>query len=396
MRRDKYVCEDCFDDYAVGEFIRREAVELRCDYCEIESETEAISAPLSDVARFIREGIETEWSDPDDEAVPWDSEEDRYIVEVYDTYDLLLDLLSISSDELLDDLSSELGDRNWCQRNPARFTKQEELYFNWEAFSEQLKHHTRYVFYRVEHERDEFDDRSVTPHDILNTIADLVLEQELLRTLPAGTTLVRARPHPEDEAYSTVEDLGPPPEEKAVHANRMSPAGIPMFYGSDTEETALGEIDQIGFATVASFKTLKAFQVLDLTQIPAVPSLFDQQRGHHRPAIIFLTNFLDDFTKEVKKDGREHIEYVPTQVVTEYFRRVFRTIEGDRLRGVIYPSARIEGGISYVLFFTNEDCTQDDDSEERNEKWLSMVTSSVIRIDLRARPAVKSIFRLRN
>lgn len=308
MRQDKFVCENCFDDYAVEEFIRREAVELRCDYCETESEAEAIAAPLSDVARFIRDGIETEWSDPDDEAVPWDSEDGRYMVEVHDTYDLLLDLLSISSEELLNDLSGELGDRNWCQRNPARFTKQEELYFNWEAFSEQLKHHTRYVFYRVEHERDEFDDSSVTPYNILDTIADLVLDHELLRTLPAGTTLIRARQHREDEAYSMVEDLGPPPKEKAVHANRMSPAGIPMFYGSDMEETALAEIDQSGFATVANFKTLKAFQVLDLTRIPGVPSLFDQQMGHQRSAIIFLHNFLEDFAKKVDKDGREHIE----------------------------------------------------------------------------------------
>lgn len=333
MSRDRYVCENCFDDYAVEEFIRREAVELKCDYCETESETEAIAAPLSDVAHFIREGIETEWIDPDDYPVPWDSEEGRYIVEVYDTYDLLLDLLSISSMELLSDLSGKLGDRNWCQRNPARLTEQEELYFTWEEFSEQLKHHTRYVFYRVEHERAEFDERSRTPYDILDTIGDLVLDQELLRTLPAGTTLVRARPHQEDEAYDTAKDLGPPPEEWAVHANRMSPAGIPMFYGSDMEETALAEIDQSGFATVAIFKTLKPFQVLDLTRIPAVPSLFDQQSNHQRSAIIFLKNFLDDFAKKVEKDGREHIEYVPTQVATEYFRRVFRNRDGDRLGG---------------------------------------------------------------
>lgn len=105
MRQDKYVCENCFDDYAVEEFIRREAVELKCDYCETESEADAIAAPLSDVARFIREGIETEWSDPDDEAVPWDSEEGRYIVNVLDTYDLLESLSLVSSDELLVDLS---------------------------------------------------------------------------------------------------------------------------------------------------------------------------------------------------------------------------------------------------------------------------------------------------
>jgi hypothetical protein len=268
------------------------------------------------------------------------------------------------------------------------------LYVNWEDFSELLKHHTRYVFYRVEHERGEFDERSRTPYDILDTIGDLVLGQELLSTLPAGTTLIRARPHPEEEAYSTVKELGPPPKDRAAHANHMSPAGIPMFYSSDTEETVLGEIDQVGFATVANFKTLKAFQVLDLTRIPAVPSLFDQHRNHQRSAIIFLKNFLADFAKKVEKDGREHTEYVPTQVVTEYFRRVFRNREGDSLGGVIYPSARVEGGLSYVLFFTNEDCTQDDVDEESDKKWLSMVTSSVKRIDLRARPPVKNIFRL--
>lgn len=278
---DEYVCENCFDDYAVREFIRREAVEPKCDYCGAESETEAIAAPLSDVAHFISEGIETEWSDPDDEGVPWDSEEGRYMVEVYDTYDLLERLLPISSDELLKDLSHELGDRNWCQRNPARFTRQEVLFFNWESFSEQLKHHTRYVFYRVEHERDEYDELSRTPYDILETLGDLVLDQELLRTLPAGTTIVRARPHREDEAFSVVKDLGPPPEQYAIHPNRMSPAGIPMFYGSDTEETALGEIDQIGFATVADFRTLKEFQVLDLTQIPSIPSFGPLLREQH-------------------------------------------------------------------------------------------------------------------
>ena len=246
----------------------------------------------------------------------------------------------------------------------------------------------------MEYERDEFDELSRTPYDILETIGDLVLEQELLRTIPAGTIRVRARPHQEDEEFSAVEDLGPPPEEMAIHSNRMSPAGIPMFYGSNTEETALGEIDQKGFATVANFETVKEFQVLDLTRIPDVPSLFDQQGDDRRSSIIFLTNFLEDFTRKVEKDGREHIEYVPTQVVTEYFRRVFRNREGEHLKGVIYPSARVEGGVSYVLFFTNEDCTQNDSTEDRDEKWLSMVSSSVKRIDLRARTAVKNPFRL--
>jgi hypothetical protein len=119
--------------------------------------------------------------------------------------------------------------------------------------------------------------------------------------------------------------------------------------------------------------------VLDLTRIPDIPSIFDATSNYQRPPLIFLHDFLADFTKKVVKDGREHIEYVPTQVITEYFRRVFRDGEGDELKGIIYPSPRTESGISWVLFFDNDDCIQDDLSI-KDDKWLCMETASVKRI----------------
>jgi hypothetical protein len=133
----------------------------------------------------------------------------------------------------------------------------------------------------------------------------------------------------------------------------MSPAGIPMFYGSVSEDTALNEVDGDDFATVATFSTLQSFKVLDLTRIPRVPSIFDDYQNHLRPAIKFLWDFTEDLSKKIEKDGREHIEYVPTQVATEYFRRVFRGLDEEPLRGIVYPSSRHEGGVSWVLFFRN-------------------------------------------
>ena len=107
-------------------------------------------------------------------------------------------------------------------------------------------------------------------------------------------------------------------------------------------------------------------------------------------------SFVRDFVQAVEKDGREHIEYVPTQVVTEYFRRVFRDTDGEPIRGIIYPSSRHEGGKSYVLFFVSENFTQDDrDDVTSAEKWLSMNTASMRRVDLRARtppPPVGKLF----
>lgn len=376
VRMETYVCSDCFDDYAVQEFIKRNAEALKCDYCNQSSQTASIATPLTEVGAFMLEGLEMEWSHPEDEGVAWDNEDGRYVASISDSYDLVDRYLTLDCGELRDDLADQLGDRDWCQKDPYRLTREEAWSFDWERFSEQLKHETRYVFFRVERERDHYYEGVQNPHQIMDEIASIVLEQELIQRIPAGTTIIRARPHQEHEHFETVEQLGPPSTEYAVHANRMSPSGIVMFYGSDTETTALSEIEQTGFATIAYFKTQKEFKVLDLTKIPDIPSIFDASSNHQRPPIIFLHDFLADLTKKVVKDGREHIEYVPTQVITEYFRRVFRDSESDELKGIIYPSSRTESGISWVLFFENDDCTQDDRNSQ-NDQWLCMETSSV-------------------
>lgn len=156
-----------------------------------------------------------------------------------------------------------------------------------------------------------------------------------------------------------------------------------MFYGSLDEKTAITETyDKKGksgkVATIATFITSEGFKVLDLTQLPAFPSLFDEQRRHYREPLIFLRSFLKDFSKPIKKDGREHIEYVPTQVVTEYFRHIFRDEGGDSIKGIIYPSARKKNGRSCVLFFEDKDCAQDIKTQAgAASKWLTMVSSSV-------------------
>ena len=301
---EKYVCPHCIDDYAIQNFISAEAVSTECDYCDNGSQRESIAAALTDVANFVLDGLYKEWSNPDDEGVLWDSEDGRYMVPTWDTHDLIERELD-TEEELRWDLVHKLPDHEWCQANPLRLSKDEELDLGWEGFSEQLKHETRYVFFRVEPEESGYD-YAGTPHEILDTIGDFVREYDLILDLPQNTEIIRARPHDEDEKFSNVEELGPPPKEKALYANRMSPAGIPMFYGCVREATALAEIEQKDFATVANFHTLKSFKILDLNRIPPIPSFFDQQKSHERPAVRFLNHFLSDFSKRVDNDGREH------------------------------------------------------------------------------------------
>ena len=67
-----------------------------------------------------------------------------------------------------------------------------------------------------------------------------------------------------------------------------------------------------------------------------------------------MGGFIEDFRKPVEKDGREHINYVPTQIVTEYFRSVVK-IGGGTVDGVRYRSSRRKDGICCVLFATAKD-----------------------------------------
>ena len=62
----------------------------------------------------------------------------------------------------------------------------------------------------------------------------------------------------------------------------------------------------------------------------------------------------------MQKSGLEHIEYVPTQILTEYFRHLYLDPARDRVWGIIYPSAANLGHKSCVLFLENEHCCDPD------------------------------------
>ncbi|MFD0391827.1 RES family NAD+ phosphorylase [Streptomyces nogalater] len=120
--------------------------------------------------------------------------------------------------------------------------------------------------------------------------------------------------------------LGTALPEQARQPNRMSPAGIPLFYGADSREAAVQEVtrhasDHISYVTSAAFETTGPFRVVDFTLLDPVPSLFDTDRAHLRRALMFLHEFVKQISAGA--DGREHLDYVPTQIVTEYLLRVF-------------------------------------------------------------------------
>jgi hypothetical protein len=71
---------------------------------------------------------------------------------------------------------------------------------------------------------------------------------------------------------------------------------------------------------------------------------------NEREELIFLEKFVEAISQPVEKDGCEHIDYVPSQVVSEYFALIFQVSRGKHLDGIVYPSAVRPGGRNLVLF----------------------------------------------
>ncbi|WP_157917384.1 RES family NAD+ phosphorylase [Pseudodesulfovibrio profundus] len=199
--------------------------------------------------------------------------------------------------------------------------------------------------------------------------------------MKAGEIVFRARVHDKD-TFASVKELGPPPVEFAKFANRMSPAGVVMFYAAGDVQTAIVEAasgnKSKGIASVGEFGLLKDATILDLTDGFEVPSIFDHESRDNRVAAIFMKGFLSEFRRPIEKDGREHVEYVPTQIMTEYFKYLFEK-DGRRVFGIKYQSAQNNSGVSYVFFADQEYFVagQLDTNTSLEKKFFSFNKSSV-------------------
>ena len=93
--------------------------------------------------------------------------------------------------------------------------------------------------------------------------------------------------------------------------------------------------------------------MIDFCDLPERPSVFDPDRRDAYQKHTFLTRFVHAISRPVRKDGGEHVSYVPTQVVCEWFAQVFTDAAGQRLAGLVFPSAVLPGGKN-VVFFPSE------------------------------------------
>ncbi|MGV7120303.1 HEPN-associated N-terminal domain-containing protein [Sphingopyxis sp. 550A] len=344
-----YVSAACFEDGALRSFIRKSITNQPCSYYCGRGKVPK-GAPFDVVTQFIFEGLCSRYDDAN-QGVGW--ADDEYVgASTYDSLELCydhLDLTEFARDGLIDDIAGALPDWTWSETDPYAARDHEVLAWSWDRFVDVVKHERRYFF---EGTAPSDDEERIRPSELLAAVANKCRRARMIRKLKTGTAFYRCRYRKRGEHFKAPADLGPPPKDRASQS-RMSPAGIPMFYGAVDEATARAETlaSDKDRHTMALFGLGRDIHVLDLTQ-SLFMSIFDPRRQPLYDFAIFMRKFLGDLRKRVEKDDRVHIEYVPTQIVTEYFRTFLRTAKGKPIDGILYRSAT-DGGRDCIALFAD-------------------------------------------
>ena len=369
------VCPAHVEDGVLRDRIKTAATEPYCSYCTSSGSASAPIAVALDVfidAFLVGVGV---YYQPC-------RKEDELLLDSVDSSDVahqILGIAGISQRELVDDVAGSLSATpNWIPRDHKSGSTIDQLTYSWEAFKQLVKHEMRYFF--ASRTTGSGDTGDMTAAQLLKAVSDLGENYPAVWPAPCPTPLFRARMATsmrEAGEWLHASDIGPPPPERAA-ANRMSPAGISMFYGGTDRVTAIAEAGAHAahrYVVTGEFIPTREIRLIDLTNLPEPPSIFDESSHREFFVLRFMQRFIADITLPVELDGREHIDYVPTQVFTEYFRYAFP----GRVDGLMFPSAQGPGN-NVALFFSPDLCADEGDETERTRLTLDPRTLETSRV----------------
>ena len=388
MQGDDFVCVNCFEDPGLVSFIRKKAVAQECSFC-LSQDRVPIAAAIDDVSEYFLKCLNREY-DLAGNILGWIGSEGGWFGTYWYAEELASDVIELefpreNQDKLLPLLFGEFFDQDWCEANGYGLNDQELAKYSWDHFSEVVKNDSDRRFFSLDSKRDPDDPEIYSPGEVLRAIFEYAQEMGLFKEIPIGTQFLRARREGCEPHLGTPEELGPPSAEKANQSNRMSRAGIPMFYGCDEEATALIETASgRGYYAIGRFETLRSATVLDLTAIPAIPSLFDcvpdSTEIQLRRILKFLHHIAREVSRPIERGDREHVEYVPTQVVTEFIREQV-TSGNSRIDGIKYWSAVHPNHASYVLFANQGSVEATSESQWSGDVWLRLTDTTHMWVD---------------
>lgn len=365
----KYVCASHFEDIYLQKYINENSIKEKCSYCG--KRTNVID--LRDFIEYVCSELTSHYNNPDneglylsgsfydndDEEIPGFKRVGCYIapsyVENYESTKEMLSDLDLWTDD--DNLNSDIEDcflrDEWIQENALCMTECQELSLSWELFAQMVKYEQRFTFFKKTEFIRESPSGDNGLFDILTELGTKMTSLGLIKEIEVNSILYRCRFIDDTEIVDSFDKITSAPNDKAKQS-RMSPAGVSMFYGNFDKSTAIAESSPDGKTidgryVVGKFRLIKPLKVLDLTSLPQ----YSFWMSGDKEGIAFLRSFNNEITKSIIRDDRIHIEYVPSQVFTEYLRYIYK-YDKENIDGIIYKSSLKDSKDNNIVLFYNQ------------------------------------------
>jgi hypothetical protein len=355
--KDSYVCAECVVDSFLASIVNENLCSDKCDYCQSESDIE-IAADFDTVVEHINQSIRNYYSPAQDIALPYT--EGQYILEDDNLDEVLYDFDPGWPSNFRDDICNSIIGDNWVSAPQGEWYKaprDSSLSYDWKSFQNLVMYKNRYLFLSEPFDEDECETEDSIPLCfMLDEIGKIVDRLGLIKSISNEQDFYRVRKTSNGHIYNSFDEIGIPPA-KNVGSGRMNPAGIPYLYLAFDSETAIAETinERENEFCLAHLKLKENTCVLDFSTSIQKPSIFDNDKYNRLCEYKFIKGFIDDITKPIEKDGKEHIDYVPTQIISEYFRYRFRGKKNSKIDGIIYPSSKNMHGRNLALFVSKND-----------------------------------------
>jgi len=362
----EYICLDCIGEEYLKYYIKKNGLLDYCSYCKKLKKV----IEFKEILDIIESGLLFLYDDPVN-GLGW---EDGEYVEgtsrIQDSYDLLGEYFDVN-EEVFKDINNYLSDHLWCKKDFYQLDESDESIFTWKSFKDFTKHKVRFFFNNINYFSKDSYSKYRSPNDMLKEIMNISNRIKLFTILKKGTIIYRAR----NGCHLLNNELCSPDPQQSIYSNRFSPAGISMFYGSADDDTCLVEIGKTDDCSIGKWETQRDILILDLTYKFKInygryfytnfPSIFDAERRKYYHDYKFILDFASDISQPIVKNRDENIDYVPTQIVTEYIK-----LHKSNLKGICYYSA-INNKKNYCLFINKKQC--------KTEAIIKMINSYYIK-----------------
>lgn len=348
------VCPDCFGNSG----LQRRVIDIRPKFpdnkCELHPNKKGI--PISEVAKIVDEVFRNRYTFcPDDSGDGLDEK--------------LYDLTEAGDDRVIDALKNSLieHDDYWPPYGEEAFYDRERTYIfdedgyeehslKWRLCRNEILHEQRFFnASALKHLKEIFDDL----HRVRNEKNKLAVDWLIPGSENAVFHRARVSNDPSERSQilgDPATNLGPPPDHLRT-AGRMNSPGIMTFYGAFDLKTCIAELrPKVGETVVAAqFELNRRVLVLDTTGFSGSPeptNVFTKTHIKQMMLWKFMTKFMHEIARPCLPED-EHLDYVPTQVVSEYLAHLHK-LPGrnghQTIDGIIYRSAQSGDGKNIAIF----------------------------------------------